>query len=145
MDSENLAGRASRGSNYDCSDDVNLRRFLPSTFSLVTFSEASEMAKIRTTPIHPAEQPSSPPSAEVEAPPTGGRTLDHAVVSPAELAAYLRVDIRVVYQMIGRREIPGVRQVGRQFRIDRTAVLKWLADGQGRVSRSSTRSLSDER
>jgi excisionase family DNA binding protein len=97
------------------------------------------MAKIKTAPIHPEGQPSSPLSAEEEATPNGGRTLDNAVVSPAELAAYLRVDTRVVYQMIGRQEIPGVRQVGRQYRIDRESVLKWLADGQGRAPRSTPR------
>jgi excisionase family DNA binding protein len=53
-----------------------------------------------------------------------------------ELAALLRMNRKSVYEAIGRREIPGVRRIGRTFRISRDAVLKWLSD-QGRVSRSS--------
>jgi excisionase family DNA binding protein len=97
------------------------------------------MAEIKTTPIHPEGQPSSPFSAEEAGTLNGCRTLDNPVVSSAELAAYLRVDTRVVYEMIGRHEIPGVRQVGRQYRINRETVLKWLADGQGRAPRSTPR------
>jgi len=89
-------------------------------------------------------QPEGATSATPAAPTNDGRTLDSPVVSPAELAAYLRVDPRVIYKMIRERQLPGVRHVGRQYRIDRDTVLEWLADGQGRVSRSSRRSRSDE-
>lgn len=62
-----------------------------------------------------------------------------SVLTPAELAGLLRLRARSVYQAIGRGDIPGVRRIGRQIRIDRDVVLKWLANGQGRVSRSSRR------
>jgi excisionase family DNA binding protein len=53
-----------------------------------------------------------------------------------ELAGLLRLNRKSVYEAIARREIPGVRRIGRTFRVSRDAVLKWLSD-QGRVSRSS--------
>ena len=53
-----------------------------------------------------------------------------------ELATFLRLDRKAVYASIGRGEIPGVRRIGRIIRISRSAVLAWLEQGQGRVSRS---------
>lgn len=53
-----------------------------------------------------------------------------------ELANLLRMDRKTVYAAIQRGEIPGVRRIGRALRISRDAVLRWLAEGQGRVSRS---------
>lgn len=53
-----------------------------------------------------------------------------------ELATLLRMDRKTVYAAIQRGEIPGVRRIGRALRISRDAVLRWLAEGQGRVSRS---------
>jgi hypothetical protein len=38
--------------------------------------------------------------------------------------------------LIARGELPGVRRLGRAVRIHRDAVLGWLAQGQGHVSRS---------
>jgi excisionase family DNA binding protein len=61
------------------------------------------------------------------------------VLTPEELAGLLRLRPRSVYEAIARGEIPGVRRIGRQIRIDRDSVLDWLAHGQGRVSRSSRR------
>ena len=52
-----------------------------------------------------------------------------------ELACLLRVERKTAYAAIQRGEIPGVRHVGRSIRISRRAVLDWLRDGQGRVSR----------
>jgi excisionase family DNA binding protein len=61
------------------------------------------------------------------------------VLTAAELAKIMRVDRRVIYDMVDAHQIPGVRWVGRQLRFDRDVVLKWLADGQGRASRSTPR------
>jgi excisionase family DNA binding protein len=58
------------------------------------------------------------------------------VLTVDELAALLRVDRKTVYAQIARGEIPGVRRLGKTIRISRDAVLRWLAEGQGRVSRS---------
>jgi excisionase family DNA binding protein len=57
----------------------------------------------------------------------------------------MRVDRRVIYQMVREHQIPGVRPFGRQLRFDRDVVLDWLRDGQGRASRSSGRSTKHER
>jgi excisionase family DNA binding protein len=73
---------------------------------------------------------------------TGSIALDPQlpkVLTPAEVAALLRVRPRSVYEAIKRCEFPGVRRIGRKIRIDRDCVLDWLAHGQGRVSRSSRR------
>jgi excisionase family DNA binding protein len=58
------------------------------------------------------------------------------VLTVDELAALLRIDRKTVYSAIRAGEIPGVRQLGRTIRIHRGTVLAWLAQGQGRVSRS---------
>lgn len=58
------------------------------------------------------------------------------VATVPEIADLLRVAPKTVYAMIDRGELPGVRRVGRTIRISRSAVLRWLTEGQGRVSRS---------
>ena len=57
------------------------------------------------------------------------------VLTVEELAALLRTNRKTVYEHLARGEIPGVRRIGRTIRISRDAVLRWLAEGQGRVSR----------
>jgi excisionase family DNA binding protein len=61
-----------------------------------------------------------------------------AVLTVDELSAHLRLDRKTVYEAIARREIPGAVRVGRNIRIDRDAVLRWLQTGTG-VSRSTRR------
>lgn len=61
------------------------------------------------------------------------------VLTAAELAKIMRVDRRVIYEMVREHQIPGVRPFGRQLRFDRDAVLNWLRDGQGRAPRSTPR------
>jgi excisionase family DNA binding protein len=58
------------------------------------------------------------------------------VLTVHELAALLRVDRKTVYNLISGGDIPGVRRLGKTIRISRDAVLRWLSEGQGRVSRS---------
>lgn len=48
---------------------------------------------------------------------------------PAEIAKKLRVDMRVIYGMIDRGELPVIK-VGRVFRIPATAVEELLAGGR---------------
>jgi excisionase family DNA binding protein len=62
-----------------------------------------------------------------------------AVLTGQELARLLRLRPRSVYEAIRRHEIPGVRRIGRKVRVDRDTIVKWLADVQGRVSRSPRR------
>jgi excisionase family DNA binding protein len=59
-----------------------------------------------------------------------------AVLTVDELAALLRVNRKTVYEALGRGEIPGARRIRGRYRILRDAVLRWLADGQGRAPRS---------
>ncbi len=61
------------------------------------------------------------------------------VLTVEELATLLRVERKTAYAAIARGEIPGVRRLGTAIRISRPAVLSWLAQGQGRVSRSRSR------
>lgn len=58
------------------------------------------------------------------------------VLTVHELAALLRVDRKTVYNLITSGDLPGVRRLGKTIRISRDAVLRWLSEGQGRVSRS---------
>jgi len=61
------------------------------------------------------------------------------VIGVEELAKLLKLNRKSLYAAIRRREIPGVRRVGRCIRVCRTTVLDWLRDGQGLVSRSTKR------
>ena len=70
----------------------------------------------------------SPPVRDVVDEPT--------VLTVDEVARVLRVDRKTIYELIRRGELPGVRRLGRSVRIHRPTVLAWLAEGQGRVSRS---------
>jgi excisionase family DNA binding protein len=61
---------------------------------------------------------------------------ESSVLSVDELAILLRVNRKTVYEALSRGQIPGARRIGGRYRILRNAVLDWLADGQGRASRS---------
>jgi excisionase family DNA binding protein len=56
-------------------------------------------------------------SAEAELPP---------ILTVDELAAFLRLNRKTVYEAVSKGEIPGVRRIGHTFRISRDAVLQWL-------------------
>lgn len=59
------------------------------------------------------------------------------VLTVDETAALLRVNRKTVYDAIKRGELPGVRRLGRSIRLSRSAVLAWLAEGDGCVPRSA--------
>ena len=56
------------------------------------------------------------------------------ILTVDELAQALRINRKTTYEALARGEIPGVRRIGRTYRIHRDAVLQWLR-GQARVSR----------
>lgn len=56
------------------------------------------------------------------------------ILTVDELADLLRLNRKTVYDAIKAGEIPGVRRIGTRYRISRSAVLSWLAEGHGRVS-----------
>ncbi|WP_348980544.1 helix-turn-helix domain-containing protein [Polyangium sp. 15x6] len=105
---------------------------------------ATPSAWATTTPhpsTHPLPGPRRPSSGHTsprpapEGEPTPAPDLP-AVLTADELAALLRVDRKTVYNLITRGDIPGVRRLGKTIRISRDAVLRWLSEGQSRVSRS---------
>jgi excisionase family DNA binding protein len=69
-----------------------------------------------------SEPPSPSPSPEI--------------CRPAELARYLGLSTRSVYEYIRRKELPGVRMLGRSVLIHLPTVIAWVADGQGGGPRS---------
>jgi excisionase family DNA binding protein len=72
--------------------------------------------------------------------PGGGPPELHDIpesMNAGELAAYLRVNRKTVYDEFRRGELPGQR-VGRLIRFYRPDVIKWLR-GNGSVSRSPRR------
>ena len=48
------------------------------------------------------------------------------ILTVDELADFLRLNRKTVYEAVSRGEIPGVRRIGHTFRISRDAVLQWL-------------------
>ena len=78
--------------------------------------------------------PSPPTAAPVDGP-AGQEGASPAalpeVMTPDELAAFLRLNRKTVYELLARRAIPGSRRIGRRYRIARDAVLDWLR-GQDR-------------
>jgi excisionase family DNA binding protein len=54
-----------------------------------------------------------------------GADLD--VLKVMEAAALLRVNEKTLREAIARREVPGVRRIGRVIRLSRGALLDWLS------------------
>jgi excisionase family DNA binding protein len=79
------------------------------------------------SPSRSAPLPVAEPPAEAALP---------AVLTVDEAAVLLRVNRKSVYNAVARGDIPGARRLGRAIRLSRETVLRWLAEGQGRVSRS---------
>ncbi len=49
-----------------------------------------------------------------------------AIMTVNETAALLRVERKLVYDLVSRGDLPGARRVGRLIRISRDAVMSWL-------------------
>lgn len=54
-------------------------------------------------------------------PPSLSRSQLPDVVTPAELADYLRVDVRTIRMALATGEVPGATRIGRSWRIDMPA------------------------
>lgn len=76
------------------------------------------------------------PVPQRRVPPRRATEPTSSVLTVAELAALLRVNRKTVYDALSRGDIPGAKRIGASYRILRDAVLRWLADGQGRAPRS---------
>jgi excisionase family DNA binding protein len=64
----------------------------------------------------------------------GGAVPDLSpILTVEELADFLRLNRKTVYEAVSRGEIPGVRRIGHTFRISRDAVMQWLARSPGGV------------
>jgi excisionase family DNA binding protein len=49
-----------------------------------------------------------------------------SLLTAAEVGALLRTSRKAVYAMIERRQLPGIRRIGRRVLIDRDELLHWL-------------------
>lgn len=54
--------------------------------------------------------------------------------TPADLAVYLGIPVRTLYQWKWRGDGPPVRKVGRHLRYDPADVRRWLASLDGRAA-----------
>jgi excisionase family DNA binding protein len=63
------------------------------------------------------EEPERSQRSEAELPP---------ILTVDELAGFLRLNRKTVYEAVSRGEIPGVRRIGGTFRIWRDSVLVWM-------------------
>lgn len=88
-----------------------------------------------TDPTVGVETPNDDGSAVLAAPSTNLPP----VLTVEEVARFLRVERKTVYETIARGELPGVRRFGRIIRISTSALLEWLANGQVRAGRSTRR------
>jgi excisionase family DNA binding protein len=61
------------------------------------------------------------------------------VLTVGEVAAYLRLNPKTIYDAIKRKEFPIARRIGGTIRIYRSALLEWLATGQGPVVSSRSK------
>ena len=50
------------------------------------------------------------------------------VITVAELADLLRMNRKTLYEALARGDIPGAKRIGREYRISRPVVLRWLHD-----------------
>ena len=78
----------------------------------------------------------STPSEDAANTEATGAEAPSPVLTVDEVAVLLRLNRKTVYQALARGEIPGALRIGRSYRIARSALLAWLADGQVRGSRS---------
>ncbi len=51
------------------------------------------------------------------------------IMTVDEVAAYLRLDRKTVYEAIKHDKVPGAHRVGRVIRVYRRALLRWLSSG----------------
>ncbi len=66
------------------------------------------------------------------------RSMEPQSLSPVltvnELAKFLRLNRKTIYEAINRGEISGVRRFGRIIRIDRDAAIAWLKAGNDHLT-----------
>lgn len=56
-----------------------------------------------------------------------GAAEDLDLMTVEQFADITGISKKTIYECIQRKEIPGVRRIGRQFRIHRPTVLAWFA------------------
>jgi excisionase family DNA binding protein len=49
-----------------------------------------------------------------------------AFLKVSEVADLLRTSVKAIYSMIDRRQLPGVRRIGRRVLVSRQELLDWL-------------------
>lgn len=63
--------------------------------------------------------------------PMGEAAQDMEMMTVEDLAKVMHIPRKTLYDCIHRGEIPGVRRLGRRFRIHRETVLAWVKSGKG--------------
>jgi excisionase family DNA binding protein len=66
---------------------------------------------------------------------TGGATGLPQVLTVEEVADLMRVDRKTAYAAIAEGGVPGVRRIGRCIRVSRDVLLRWLEQGEAKLSR----------
>lgn len=67
---------------------------------------------------------------------------NNELLTPKELAAFLRVPLYTAWRLARERGVPGVVRVGRYVRFERAAVEAWVAQGGSVASESSAPSVA---
>jgi excisionase family DNA binding protein len=57
------------------------------------------------------------------------------VLTVEEVADLMRVDRKTAYAAIAEGGVPGVRRIGRCIRVSRDVLLRWLEQGDAKLSR----------
>lgn len=58
------------------------------------------------------------------------------VLTVEEVADLMRVDRKTAYAAIAEGGVPGVRRIGRCIRVSRDVLLRWLEQGEAKLTRS---------
>lgn len=69
----------------------------------------------------------------------GGATGLPQVLTVEEVADLMRVDRKTAYAAIAEGSVPGVRRIGRCIRVSRDVLLRWLEQGEAKLSRGRQR------
>lgn len=81
-----------------------------------------------TCPTEPDEVATVAPAEAISADAIPTSPPDHlpAILTVDEVAAFLRINRKTIYDLVRRNEIPGARKLGRCLRFGRDALLRWM-------------------
>jgi excisionase family DNA binding protein len=65
--------------------------------------------------------------------------MNEDIITVDELAEYMRVNRKTIYEAVKAGEIPGARRIGGTIRIHKPTVLTWLEKGEEPKQRKRAR------